>query len=146
MKKEIVNKIIANQETIISELIAEMKSLNVLADIDEDDVIDPEDLSHKTEASEIEVLLSKQLLRAKKDLSFLTSNIDIVSSVIEPGALVYTDKYIFFIGVATMPLDVDGKTLLGISAKAPIYMLMKGKKAGELISYSGINYNIAKVI
>lgn len=145
MKKDILNKIIESQEGLISKLIEEIKNLEVGSDIDEGDVIDPEDISHKVEANEMEVLLSEQLKIAKKDLNFLTTNIDESSSVVKPGALVYTDKYIFFIGVATIPVKHNDLTLLGISVKAPIYSLMRDKKVGDSFSFSTHNYNINRI-
>lgn len=145
MKTEILNELIKSQKSIIAQLVNELENLHVFADIDEDDVIEPEDLSHKVEASEAEILFSKQLNRARKDLSFLESNINTVASEVKPGAMVFTDKYIFFIGVATMPLDIKDKTVLGISAKAPIYGVMKAKKAGEVISFSGVTYKINEI-
>jgi hypothetical protein len=145
MKKDILINLKKSQEKLIKNLIEELGNLEIGADIDQDDVVDPEDISHKVEANEMEVLLSEQLKSAKKDLTFITNNLDTECSQVQSGALVYTDKYLFFIGVATIPITYKEFTLLGISLKAPIYSLLNNKKKGDSFSFAAHDYNIINI-
>jgi hypothetical protein len=61
------------------------------------------------------------------------------------GALVKTDNFNFFIGLATVPFDVDGDHIVGISQESPIYAIMANKKEGAQFSFRGNDYKIEKI-
>jgi hypothetical protein len=58
------------------------------------------------------------------------------------GSIVITDKMNFFVAVSSEDLDVNGKPYFGISAKAPIYSEMAGKKNGESFKMNEMSYQI----
>lgn len=61
------------------------------------------------------------------------------------GSIVKTDKQTFFPSVSIEYFDVDGQELFGISTKAPLYEVMKGKKAGDEFSYKNEHYRIEEI-
>lgn len=66
--------------------------------------------------------------------------------VITNGSLVETESHFFFVSVALGKLDLeDTKNYYSISIDAPIYSLLKGKKAGDSFSFNNINYKIVNV-
>ena len=58
------------------------------------------------------------------------------------GSIVKTDKMTFFPSVSVEKFNVDGQEFFGISAKAPLFEQMKGKRQGESFSYNGETYKI----
>lgn len=61
------------------------------------------------------------------------------------GSIVKTDKQTFFPSVSIEYFDVDGQEIFGISTKAPLYEVMKGKKTGDEFSYKNEHYRIEEI-
>lgn len=61
------------------------------------------------------------------------------------GSIVKTDKMTFYPSVSIEKFDVDGKELFGISAQAPLFKEMKGKKVGDSFSFHDQHYTIEEV-
>ena len=58
-------------------------------------------------------------------------------STVEEGAVVRVGGRNLIIAVATAPFQCDGEVFMGISAQAPIYEAMQGKRAGESFRFNG---------
>jgi hypothetical protein len=145
-KQHLHQHFILKQQEIIHDLREKITSSNGMVDIDETDTIDPEDLSHQTEAGEMKLLFEKQLFRAEDELEHL-KNMNIEKKMfVEAGAYVSTEKFHFFVGHATMPFDFEGKHIVGISVDSPIYPTMKGKHKGDSFSHAGNDYMILDII
>lgn len=99
-----------------------------------------------TEQNDLLVRMEHELLFLKNELMTL-SNIDPdqVSEKIEEGAVVVTDQRTFFVSTSIESVDVNEKSVFGLSVHAPIYGDMKGKKKGETIEYNGLRYQILDV-
>ena len=90
--------------------------------------------------------MKNQLKKAKADLSELVDIDYSEKSVVEPGAFVQTEKFNFFIGFPTVPFDMDGLHIVGVSKESPIFPFLAGKKEGESFEFSGKKYVIKKLI
>jgi hypothetical protein len=145
MKKDILDEIIKHQEALISDISKELGTIDSHTDIEEDDAIDPEDLSHHSESEHIAHFMKQQLIKAKADLKYIADKFSKNFDHVQPGAIVYTDKNIFFIGVSSLAFHIGDKTAIGISTHAPIYMMMLNKKAGDTFSFAGISRTIDKI-
>lgn len=55
----------------------------------------------------------------------------------EPGAVVVLDDQVYVIGVATEPFQVDGREVVGISTDAPIWLALRGTRAGDTFTFDG---------
>jgi hypothetical protein len=64
---------------------------------------------------------------------------------IERGAVVVTDQRIFFIGVSSEEIEIDGIKIFGMSEKAPLYAQMKGLKAGDTFQFNATRYQIKEI-
>lgn len=67
-------------------------------------------------------------------------------SAVEEGAIVKVGGRQFVIAVATDRFSCDGLELMGISAQAPLYAAIEGKKAGETCRFNGRDIEIEAVI
>lgn len=66
-------------------------------------------------------------------------------SMVEEGALVKLGGRLFVISVSTGKFICDGNEIMGISAQAPIYAELDGKRAGDVISFNGRDLVIEEV-
>jgi hypothetical protein len=144
-KIQLQNAMLTMYETIIHELKEELNSKDTLANIDEDNTIDPEDYSHQTESREMKMLLQKQLDKALFDYEKIKSIDFSEKQDASVGALVTTDMFNFILGVATTPFLFGNMQVVGVSTEAPIYRHLLGRKVGDTFQFSGNQYNINNV-
>ena len=99
-------------------------------------------------AGNVEILntLQSELVFVQMEMGILKSiNPDQVNNKVEPGAVVVTNKRIFFIAVSVEKIEVDGQEIFGISTKAPIYSAMIDLKKGDQFEFNGVSYKIQDV-
>lgn len=144
-KEAIVKKLFTMQESIIGELAEKVELSQTMVDIDEEDTIDPEDYSHAYEAGEMKQLMKVQLNRAKRQLDVLNAIDFSERNCIDTGAYVETNRVNFLVGFSTLPFDVEGKHIVGISKDSPIYPVIVSKKAGSKFSFGGNDYEILTI-
>jgi len=90
--------------------------------------------------------IGDELAFAQKELVYLNSlDVTTESTHVGPGAVVVTEQFIFFIGVSSERVEVDGVTVFGISTKAPIYANMRGLEKGNKFQFNETNYVIEDV-
>jgi hypothetical protein len=144
-KLELKKTMLTMYETIIHDLKEELKTKESLANIDEDNTLDPEDYSNQTVSNEMKKLLQKQLEKAKLDFEKVKNMDFSEKSEAVVGALVTTDMFNFILGVATTPFLFGNLQVVGVSTEAPIFNSLLGSKAGDSFQFSGNQYNINKV-
>lgn len=100
-------------------------------------------------AGKVELLATyeNELGFAQAEREFLNSlDPNYTNTVAEPGALVITNHLVFFIGVSTDKVTVEGEVFYGISTHAPIYKAMQGLGKGKTFSYNEKEYIIEEVL
>jgi hypothetical protein len=144
-KVTLKDRLIEIQKTIINEINEKIVTTHSMVDVDESDTIDSEDLSHQTESMLTEQLFKVKLQKAENDLQLLHKiNFDVKTKV-EPGALVKTEMFHFIVAMATVPFDLDGIHIIGISSESPIYSEMKGLEKGESFNFTDKSYTILEI-
>ncbi len=133
------------QQGVIDDLIISRDRLVTAADIDENETKDPEDLSRQNELGLMATRLKFMLQKAKDDLEFLQKIPLDTGDFVTEGSLVITDGYVFYVGIAVHPFDIAGKHVVSISTDAPIYVVMRDKKAGESFNLAGRKYVVEAV-
>jgi hypothetical protein len=90
--------------------------------------------------------VAKELDFAQREMELLKNlNPNKENTVVEPGAVVVTDKLTFYICVSIEKFEVQGHPLFGISTKAPIYESMRGLEKGASFSFNETKYQIKDV-
>ncbi len=141
-KNELKKIMISNYENIITELREELATKKGSSDLDENDTLDPEDYSTQTVSNVMVDLLKEQIAKTEKDLERIKQIDFSAKEEATVGALVTTDMFNFFLGVATVPFLYNNKQIVGVSVNAPIFVNIKGKKAGDSFTFSGHLYTI----
>ena len=67
-------------------------------------------------------------------------------SEVEEGAIVKVSGRYFVIAVSTAKFSCEGNELMGISAQAPIYEAMEGKRAGDTCTFNGREMKVEDVL
>lgn len=88
-----------------------------------------------------------------QELRFVRTEMEILRSIdpanttdhVERGAVVVTDQRIFFIGVSSEDIEVDGQKVFGMSDKAPLYIHMKGLKESDTFEFNKTRYLIRDI-
>lgn len=147
MNKEVIkNRLYELQENLVNELAEKISTVHSMVDIDEGNTLDPEDFSHQYESGEMEQLMRVQLNREKGNFEKLKSIDFGPKNSVCCGAIVQTNLFNFLIGFATVPFEVDGKQIVGISNDSPLYPIMANRKSGESFSFRGNNYTIENIL
>lgn len=143
-KKNILHACTIKQQSTISDFEKEVARLKSEVTTKDDSV--SQGGRGASEQNELLVRMEHELLFLKNELMTL-ENIDPeeVAEVIEEGAVVVTDQRIFFVSTSIESVEVNSKSVFGLSVHAPIYSEMKGKKKGEIIEYNGLRYQILDV-
>ena len=144
-KNALKKVMISNYENIIAELKEELATKKGSSDLDENDTLDPEDYSTQTVSNVMVDLLKEQVAKTKKDLERIKQIDFSLKEEATVGALVTTDMFNFFLGVATVPFLYEHKQIVGVSVSAPIFVNIIGKKVGDTFTFSGHLYTIHSI-
>ena len=144
-KNALKKVMISNYENITAELKEELATKKGSSDLDENDTLDPEDYSTQTVSNVMVDLLQEQVAKTKKDLERIQQIDFSPKEEAMVGAIVTTDMFNFFLGVATVPFLYEHKQIVGVSVSAPIFVNIKGKKVGDTFTFSGHLYTIHSI-
>ena len=64
---------------------------------------------------------------------------------VEPGAVVQLGNRYLVISVSSAEFTCEGKSFMGISTGAPIYVAIEGKKSGESCTFNGRALKIGEI-
>lgn len=144
-KSSLIQEMLRRQKLRIQEIEDKLSTIHTMVDLDEGDVIDPEDRSHQSESAELESITTEHLLKAKVDLFVLERINDSTCKKIEPGAFVRTNRGSFFIGFSTAPFEFENEKIIAISVVSPIYESMQNLMAGSTFNYNNQEYTILEI-
>ena len=85
-----------------------------------------------------EVLKQQDFLKTSFDKLRMTKKFDKA----EKGAIVKTEKGLFFISVSLGEINFDNQKIICISPESPLAKAMNGKQKGEVFSLNNINQKI----
>lgn len=143
-KAAIVRASIQKQEGLIKDFEKEVASIK--SEILDNDTSQSQGDNSRAERTDVLNSYEKELGFLKDELTYL-QNLEWKgeNKETEPGAVVVTDKLTFFVSVSVEDVMVESQKVYGISAKAPIFGVMRGKKAGDTFEYNQVKYTIKKV-
>lgn len=143
-KKEVLKKakgLIQSRVDDLEKQIARLENTKVQTQTENVDLV----YKSQNEANhEISNKLAASLNEAARNLTRLEL-IEIngnLSEKVEPEAVVTTNQGIFFVSVHTGSFEVDGKEVMGISPKSPIYLKMIEMVKGDNFQLRDIAYTI----
>jgi hypothetical protein len=90
--------------------------------------------------------LQSNMHETKQSLLQLNT-IDVAKTCLQAsqGALVVTDKLVFYMAAPLGKVNVDGQAVMVISFQSPVGKVMLGKVAGETFALNGVEYRIDSV-
>ena len=122
LREKVLDACIAQKQSLIDDFKVRMKSLLESDGLGNEDEYDNDELSQKGQASQEVNSLNETLSMANEEMDILLQmkageKISYVKA--EPGAVVVTNKGIFFISVSSEKFTIDGKNVIALSAKSP---------------------------
>ena len=94
-------------------------------------------------------LLSNHIQMAANEFDVLRKMenfVDHLHTFIELGALVMTNRGLYFVSVDLDQLKVQGKTITAIPVQSSFYQAMKGKREGENFKHEGLHYEVREIL
>lgn len=89
--------------------------------------------------------LQVQLNEILKQKDFLKTVLPKPSDKAEKGAIVKTEKGLFFISVSLGEIKIDNQKIICISPESPLAKAMNGKQEGELFSLNNVSQKILNI-
>ncbi len=143
-KAAILAACLQKQEELISNFNLRIDEVNAEAHDNSQTPSQTDEGSNSSE--ELMEVLNEELIFVRTEMEILRS-IDSTthSDLVERGAVVETDQRIFFIGVSTEDIEVEGTTIFGMSEKAPLYSHMRGLTKGDSFQFNTTKYQILDI-
>ena len=132
-KKKIMEALIASEENFIEKLAITLEEYKNAADLDEDATMDRQEMSQANEAKDMQLRLQLQYDKAAIDLATLKDDHQNTDDTVISGSLIETDKSYYYVGISVHGMEIEGKTLYGISSDSPAYSEVFGKTKGDSI-------------
>jgi hypothetical protein len=148
LREKILDACIAQKQSLIDDFKVRMKSLLESDGLGNEEEYDDNELSQKGQASEEVNSLNNALSTANEEMNVLRQlkTGEKISHVkAGPGAVVITNKGTFFISVSIEKFSIDGKTIIALSTKSPLYLAMKGLPKKSKFHYNGKGYTIIDI-
>jgi len=89
--------------------------------------------------------LQVQLNEVLKQQDFLKTILPRLSDKVEKGAIVKTNKGLFFISVSLGEIKFDNQKIICISPESPLAKAMNAKQKDEVLSINNINQKIENI-
>ncbi|MEI6123316.1 MAG: hypothetical protein WCQ95_06775 [Bacteroidota bacterium] len=145
LKKKLVDACMVLQKKIADNAMAEIKDAYENAN----DYGNPEDWfdTYKMDLLNKSDIYSQQLRIALEEIKNLERiNTSKSNTIVELGAIVVTNSQKLFIAIGIGKVIIDGELYYAISPSVPLFMAMKGKKAGDNYEFRGKEGTINEVI
>lgn len=148
LKKRALEACITKQQSLIDNFQSRIKAILETQGLGNEEKYDNSDVAQKGQASQEVQTLNEALSLANEEMSFLQqlkATQSDLHQIVGPGAMVDTDKAVFYVSVSIEQFEVDGKTFFGISTRSPLYLTMKGLTEGSTFQYNGVRYTITDI-
>ncbi|KMQ62173.1 hypothetical protein ACM40_07645 [Chryseobacterium sp. BLS98] len=89
--------------------------------------------------------LQRQLNESLNQRSILQKISAEASDKVQNGALVKTDKGLFYVAVSVGEIISENQKIMTVSAESPLIKAMSGKKAGETFSVNTVSQTIRSI-
>lgn len=86
-----------------------------------------------------------QLTQAKRDLSILQQITNIAMDRVALGALVITEKAMYFLTISIGKIQFEEKEYWAISPSSPIGRLLIGKTVGDVLHFNGMQQQVLAI-
>lgn len=144
-RKDCIQALLDEQDRIIENLEEQVERYRKASDIDEDDTLDPDDLSHQTEAKDLQQRFEQLYAQAKAVRTEIEQLKTVESDAVAEGSFAVLEHLILFFGVSIPKFSVKDREVLGISSEAPIYSDAMGKTKGDTLTLGKDSYTIQEV-
>jgi hypothetical protein len=148
LRGKLLEACIEKQQMLIDDFNNRIKELLDVPGLGNEEAYDNEVIGQQSQrVAEVDTL-NQALALATEEMDELQRLMTISStshSVVEPGAIVVTDRDTILVSVSVEQFEVDGEPYVGISTRSPRYLAMKDKRSGDKFKCAGVKYEIVEI-
>ncbi len=137
-REQISKALLEEQDSLIENLRLQVKRYNIASDIDEDDTLDPEDLSQQTQAKDLQLRFQQQLDAAIAQKNYLQDA--------DTLKMIDTGNIVFVLGASMQRFSVGDKEVLGVSEEAPAYSELASVEEGKSFTLGNDRYTVKHIL
>jgi len=148
LRRQLIDACMEKQQQLIDNFRDRIKTLTEAEGLGNEESYDNDVLAKNAEkVAEINTL--NELLEFANSEMRILENLreteTIIRDIASPGAVVVTDRGIFFVSASLEHFRVNGDPYIGISTNSPLYRAMEGASKGDTFSFKGTEYRIRDV-
>ncbi len=132
-KNALRSRLIEELNVALSDVRSEIAAVHDSVDIDEEDTLDPEDFSHQSESSSLELSLTQRVTLLEHQLVIAESLSIEPMPTVGSGALVITSNHYLYVSVSAHPFTIEEHVIVPISTESPIYPKLESIAVGDTV-------------
>lgn len=137
-KREIITRLKANIENELVQSKKDLDAQTMAIDIDEEDVIESEDLSHQTEAKDLQVKIQERISLKQGALQTLQrSEFEEKHDKVDFGSVFMSDSVLYVVGVDHNRFQENNQEIMPISIDSPFFIKVRGFEEGSEVDFNG---------
>ncbi|MEL7120138.1 MAG: hypothetical protein AAFO07_11875 [Bacteroidota bacterium] len=144
-KSKLKETLLALEQQIIDQAELNYEEYLSSSQLDETEPIDDGEQSMARENADLSSKLDDQIYEHTEHLETLKGMDFSPADSVRPGAVVKTNNRYMFIGVSKPKFKFEDKQFIGVSADAPIYQCMQGRKAGDVCVFNNTKFEIQEI-
>ncbi|SKB99681.1 hypothetical protein SAMN05660477_02279 [Soonwooa buanensis] len=142
----IMDAIINEQQKVVDNLEYSVNRYVTASDLEEDNTIDPDDLSQQVQAKDMQLRFEQLLKKAQDEMSFLVVERDLSHTEIEKGSLVVLDGVIVFVGLSVPKFNFENQSVISFSTEAPAFKSLENHKIGDRIDLGNQSHTVKEIL
>jgi len=149
LRKKMLEACIEHKQLVVEDFKVRMSAILEAPVLENEEEYDNSVLAYQSQYREEIEALDRSLKQAVDDMNKLLylKYAEATNHIFaELGAIVITDRNIFFVSVGIDELKVEGGTFMAISPQSPLYQAMKGLSKNNSFNCKGINYMILDIL
>lgn len=110
-----------------------------------EDVRDADDDSHREQAEEFLHAMERQITQRRREIEALQSLDFGGKTFVTEGAVALVNDQYYVIGVPACQFDLEGRHFIAMSADAPFYLELMGRKQNDSFVFNGKEFKVESI-
>lgn len=137
-KSEIIEELKSNIELELKQSQIDLAEQSKAIDIDEEDVIESEDLSHSSEAKDVYMMIQEQIRLKESDINSLNRvEFSEKHNRVDFGSVFLSNEVCYVVGVDHKRFKNNNQEIMPISIESPFFKKVRGLEVGSEIEFNG---------
>lgn len=145
-KLELIDALKGNIKSDLLKSRKDLEEQTKAIDIDEEDVIESEDLSHQSEAKDLQMVIQERIKLKENSLNSLErEEFSSVHESVDFGSIFMSDDVLYIVGVDHLRFSLDNQEIMPISINSPFFKQVRGLHKGDVVDFNGKKVKIEAI-